>query len=184
MSTVYDKIVGLIPELDEDELNRLRDKIGAKRKTRSDYAPIVKAVKDRLEEYGVITAREAHELGYTDILLPSSTFRRCIIDKIDMDIEIEKTSRDIGGIENLYYVRGMREGSKSISTIPGIASDIVSKVDKSAASHDLSTYLDSRVYPLLRDKKNLKPLRAELLPLMAKHGYEVVSSRLDFRRYA
>jgi hypothetical protein len=176
--------VELIPKLNEEELNRLRDKIGAKRKTRSDYTSIVKSVKDRLEEYGVITAREAHELGYTDTLLPSSTFRRCIINKIDMDIEVEKTSRDVGGIENLYYVRGMREGTKSISTVSDVAADIVSKIDKSVSSHDLSTYIDNRVYPLLKDKKNLKSLRAELLPLMAKHGYECVSSRLDFRRYA
>jgi len=184
VSSSYEQIVELIPKLNEEELNRLRDKIGAKRKTRSDYALIVKSVRNRLEEYGVITAREAHELGYTDTLLPSSTFRRCIINKIDMDIEVEKTSRDVGGIENLYYVRGMREGTKSISTVSDVAADIVSKIDKSVSSHDLSTYIDNRLYPLLKDRKNLKSLRAELLPLMAKHGYECVSSRLDFRRYA
>ena len=184
MSTVYDEIVGLIAKLNEDELNKLRDEIGAKRKTRSDYAPIIKSVRDRLEEYGVITAREAHELGYTDTVLLSSTFRRCIIDKIDLDIGIEKTSRDVGGVENLYYVRGMRDGSKSVSTISGIAADIVSKVDKSASTHDLFNYLDTRMYPLLKDKKNLKPLRVELISLMLGHGYECIGSRLEFRRYS
>lgn len=184
MSTSYEEIVRLIPTLSEEELNRLRKKIGAKRKTRSDYAPIVESVKNRLEECGVISAREAHELGYTDSLLPSSTFRRCIIDKIDLDIDIEKTSRDIGGIENLYYVKGMREGVKAISSVSDVASDIVSKIDKSSKSHDLSTYIDTRLYPLLKDRKNLKSLRVELVSLMGRHGYECVSSRLDFRRYA
>ena len=63
MSTSYEEIVRLIPTLNEEELNSLRKKIGAKRKTRSDYAPIVESVKNRLEECGAVS--------YTHLTLPT-----------------------------------------------------------------------------------------------------------------
>ena len=184
MSDEYTKIIEMIPKLKEEELDLLRDRIGAKRKIRADYTSTVSAVKLRLEEHGVITAREAHDLGYTDSVLPSSTFRRCVIDKVGLDIAIEKTARDIGGTENLYYVKGMRDGFESLGTVELVAHDIVKRIDTSQPSHDLFPHFDNRKYPILKKTSNLAPLRKELIRAMARAGYESVSSRLDFRRYA
>jgi len=184
VSDEYTKIIEMIPKLKEAELDLLRNRIGAKRKIRADYTSTVSAVKLRLEEQGVITAREAHDLGYSETVLPSSTFRRCVIDKVGLDIAIEKTPRGIGGTENLYYVKGMRDGLESLGTVELVASDIVNRIDKSKSAHDLFPYSDKRKYPILKKPSNLAPLRKELIKAMAKVGYDCVSSRLNFRRYA
>ena len=101
-----------------------------------------------------------------------------------MDIAVEKISRDTGGVENLYYVRGMRDGVEALVSMSSVARDIVSNLDKNVPTHDLSSHLDKRKYPILDKKPDLPKLRNELIRLMSKDGYEITTSRLDFRRYA
>jgi hypothetical protein len=184
MSKDYDKIMGIMPRLTKEELNLVRKRADELRKTRTSHTRAVSLVKNRLEETGIITAREASDLGYTDTLLPTTTFKRCIIEKTGLDIAVEKISRDTGGVENLYYVRGMRDGIEALVSMGSVAKDIVSNLDKKVSTYDLSLYLDKRKYPILNKKPDLPKLRDELIKLMAKDGYEITTSRLDFRRYA
>ena len=184
MSKDYDKIMGIMPRLTKEELNLVRKRADELRKTRTSHTRAVSLVKNRLEERGIITGREASDLGYTDTLLPTSTFKRCIIEKTGLDIAVEKISRDTGGVENLYYVRGMRDGVEALVSMESVAKDIVSNLDKKVSTYDLSLYLDKRKYPILNKKPDLPKLRDELIKLMAKDGYEITTSRLDFRRYA
>jgi len=184
MSKDYDKIIGIMPRLTKEELNLVRKRADELRKTRTSHTRAVSLVKNRLEERGIITGREAKDLGYTDTLLPTSTFKRCIIEKTGLDIAVEKISRDTGGVENLYYVRGMRDGTEALVSMGSVAKDIVSNLDKKVSTYDLSSYLDKRKYPILNKKPDLPKLRDELIKLMAKDGYEITTSRLDFRRYA
>ena len=184
MSKDYDKIMAIMPRLTKEELNLVRKRADELRKTRTSHTRAVSLVKSRLEQTGIITAREASELGYTDTLLPTTTFKRCIIEKTGLDIAIEKISRDTGGVENLYYVRGMRDGVEALVSMSSVARDIVSNLDKNVPTHDLSPHLDKRKYPILAKKPDLPKLRDELIKLMSDDGYEIITSRLDFRRYA
>lgn len=184
MSKDYDKIMAIMPRLTKEELNLVRKRADELRKTRTSHTRAVSLVKNRLEQTGIITAREASDLGYTDTLLPTTTFKRCIIEKTGLDIAVEKISRDTGGVENLYYVRGMRDGVEALVSMSSVARDIVSNLDKNVPTHDLSSHLDKRKYPILDKKPDLPKLRNELIRLMSKDGYEITTSRLDFRRYA
>jgi hypothetical protein len=184
MSKDYERIMGIMPRLTKEELNLVRKRADELRKTRTSHTRAVSLVKDRLEQTGIITAREANDLGYTDTLLPTTTFKRCIIEKTGLDIAVEKISRDTGGVENLYYVRGMRDGTEALVSMSSVARDIVSNLDKAVPTHDLSTHLDKRKYPILAKKPDLPKLRDELIKLMSEDGYEITTSRLDFRRYA
>ena len=184
MSKDYERIMGIMPRLTREELNLVRKRADELRKTRTSHTRAVSLVKNRLEQTGIITAREASDLGYTDTLLPTTTFKRCIIEKTGLDIAVEKISRDTGGVENLYYVRGMRDGIEALVSMSSVARDIVSNLDKTVPTHDLSTHLDKRKYPILAKKPDLPKLRDELIKLMSEDGYEITTSRLDFRRYA
>ena len=180
MSKDVDRIKSMFDGLD----NASRDEIiaylnGRRKRYNKNYSEIISKVKAHLLSKGSITAQEAHKLGFTEKELHTTTFKRCVINKIDLDLVTKRLSNR----RNCYILKGMESTTNLFDSIDNrLVSDIIDRVDFSLNVIRLRPLLDSERYPVLKNGGSLAELAPRLIGAMESKGYYTVSSRLEFAK--
>ena len=142
------------------------------------YAELIPLVREYLEENGTMTTAILVELGLQEERMHNTTFKRCIVDKLGLNISQAKIGRTV------YFTLDTYKGTKVIFT--ELNSDLIQymidQVDKRMNKVDIVTQVDfdDPMTPVLQDKKQMPKLRRMLRKEMGKLGYENIGSRLEF----
>jgi len=175
------KLVDSMSEEDKEELKRY---LNGKRAYNRGYSEVAKSVEAHIAKYGHITNKEAYDRGYTTRLLDTTTFSRCIISKLTIEVGKKKLPElgKAGRKRVAFY--DIRLGAPSdFSEIDDVLiQDILSRVDFRKKRNDLLPVINQLDYPALRKKGSLAKIRPLLRKAMAERGYELVGSQLNFVR--
>jgi len=179
-----DRCIEMYNKLSEQDQKYVRDKISStRRRYNKKYGEIIPLVEDHIMTNGSITNVEAFELGLTDVAMHSTTFRRCIIAKLNIDV----MRRTLPDRRVCYYLPGLQSSTDDIeytSVGPDLVNAIMGTVDFSQKTVNLRTLLDSERYPILSQSENLSKIGPMLVEAMMRQGYTRSSRNLDFTREA
>ena len=157
---------------------RVREMLnGTRRRYRKNYDKVIKSVGDHLLKHGSITSREAHELSYTSEELHATTFRRCVIEKLNFKVQ----KRQLKDRRVCYYLPGVAGIEEFNSIDSNLVLSIVDSVDLSGEAVNLTTILsDVKKYPILEEKENLVKVTPMVINEMARRNWDMISPDLDF----
>jgi len=184
MNEGLEKAKELVDTLSDSDKERLMRYLGGKREYTKTYSEVASIVQEHIEKNGYITTKEAHDLGYTSKLLDTTTFYRCIISKLTIDVKRKRMSGSGSGGRIAFYDTRYGEPAEYNRVDLRLAKAIVSQVDLSKKHNDLMPLLDKNKYRILQDKANLRLLRPLLIGVMSENGYEVIGNELRFVRGA
>ena len=169
------KMIDALPMEEKEEVKRYLEN---KRDYNKNYSDVAKKVETHIRRHGHITNKEAHERGYTSKLLDTTTFHRCIISKLSIQVG-KKRLPD----RRIAFYDINRGAPSTFSQIDSeLIEDLLSKVDMRFRQHNLRAVLDDQKYPAMRHKGSLSRIRPLLVKAMATKGYSVVGSELIFVR--
>lgn len=176
------RILDLIDNLSVKGQRELRTALARRRINRKDYNMIAIRVRNHLESFGSITAKHAYELGYSDRQIHSTTFKRCVIDKIPLDISSTRVKSE-GRSVICFYIGTAPKVEEPFNKVDDrLVNDIINQINLEKNSHNLLPLLDKSRYPVLDRRGKLAKLHPLLVKAMAEHGYNLVSNKLDFER--
>jgi hypothetical protein len=184
MKEGLEKAKELVDTLSNSDKERLIRYLGGKRDYNRNYDSVATKVQNHIEENGYITTKQAFDLGYTSKLLDTTTFYRCIISKLNIEVSKKRMSGSGSGGRIAFY--DINKGAPAEFTIVDIrlAKAITSNIDLTAKRNDLMPLLDMDKYRVLSEKGSLRKLRPLLIGVMSEKGYEVIGSELEFVRGA
>jgi len=169
------KMIDALPMEEKEELKRYLDN---KRDYNKNYSDVAKKVETHIRRHGHITNKEAHERGYTSKLLDTTTFHRCIISKLSIQVG-KKRLPD----RRIAFYDSSRGAPSSFTSIDDdLIEDIMSKIDLRFNQHDLRAIIDKQDYPAMKRKGSLRSIRPMMVREMAKRGYSVVGNEMIFVR--
>lgn len=184
MTELLNRAKRLVDSLSDEDKEELKRYMNGKRAYNRGYDEIAKKVESHIVKHGHITNKEAYDRGYTSTLLDTTTFSRCIISKLTIEIGKKKLPAlgKAGRKRVAFY--DIRIGAPSdFSNIDDkLVEDIISKVDFRKKRNDLLPLIGESNYPALRKKGSLAKVRPLLRRAMAERGYELIGSQLDFVR--
>jgi len=164
--------------LSDEDKEEMKRYIEGKRGYNKEYGDVAKKVDSHIRRHGHITNKEAYERGYTSKLLDTTTFHRCIISKLSIQVG-KKRLPD----RRIAFYDINRGAPSTFSQIDSeLIEDLLSKVDMRFRQHNLRAVLDDQKYPAMRHKGSLSRIRPLLVKAMATKGYSVVGSELIFVR--
>lgn len=175
---VLDELKEAYDSLSENDKEEMKRYIEGKREYNKGYSSVAKKVEAHIVRHGHITNRDAYEKGYTSKVLDTTTFYRCIISKLT--IEVGKKRLPDRRIAFYDINRGAPSNFSQIDS--ELVEDLLSKVDMRFRQHNLRAVLDDQKYPAMRHKGSLSRIRPLLVKAMASRGYSVVGSELVFVR--
>jgi len=180
VSKEVDKIKVLFDKLDNASRDEVISYVNQKRKKyNKNYGEVIEKVRNHLLTNGSITNKQAHTLGFTKTELHSTTFKRCVIDKLDLEL----TTRRMSDRRKCYIVSGMESTIAIFDSIDNrLVSDIIDRVDFTLNVISLRPLLDSERYPVLKRNGSLAEVAPLLIGAMENKGYYTVSSRLEFAK--
>ena len=76
-------MIDALPMEEKEEIKRYLEN---KRDYNKNYSDVAKKGETHIRRHGHITNKEAHERGYTSKLLDTTTFHRCIISKLSIQV--------------------------------------------------------------------------------------------------
>ena len=169
------RIVDALPKEEKEELRRYMEN---KRDYNKNYSDVAKKIETHIKRHGHITNQEAHERGYTSKVLDTTTFHRCIISKLSIQVG-KKRLPD----RRIAFYDSSRGAPSSFSRIDeDLIEDIMSKIDLRFNQHDLRAIIDKQDYPAMKRKGSLGAIRPMIVKAMAKRGYSVVGNEMIFVR--
>ena len=169
------KVIDTLPKEEKEELQRYLEN---KRDYNKNYSDVAKKVESHIRRHGHITNKEAHERGYTSKLLDTTTFHRCIISKLSIQVGKKRLpDRRIA-----FYDTTMGAPSTFSEIDKDLVHDLMSKVDLRYRQHNLRAILDQQKYPAMKSKGALSKIRPILVKEMADKGYSVLGNELVFVR--
>ena len=169
------KVIDTLPKEEKEELRRYLEN---KRDYNKNYSDVAKKVESHIRRHGHITNKEAHERGYTSKLLDTTTFHRCIISKLSIQVG-KKRLPD----RRIAFFDSDIGAPSSFSKIDDeLLEDLMSKIDMRFRQHNLRAVLDDQNYPAMKAKGSLRQIRPMLIRAMADKGYSVVGNELVFVR--
>ena len=164
--------------LSEEDKEEMKRYIEGKRGYNKGYGDVAKQVEKHITKHGHITNKEAHERGYTSKLLDTTTFYRCIISKLSIQVGKKRLpDRRIA-----FYDTRIGAPSTFSAIDEDLIIDLMSKVDMRFRQHNLRAIIDQQSYPAMKGKGALRKIRPMLVKEMASKGYSVVGSELVFVR--
>jgi hypothetical protein len=177
-----DRVKKLIDTLTDESKEEVKRYLNGTRAYNKGYDEIAKKVEAHIIKQGHITNKEAYDRGYTTSLLDTTTFTRCIVSKLTIEVGKKKLHNPSKSGRNRIAFYDIRRGAPSdFSKIDSeLIEDILSKVDFRRKRNDLLPIVNNGKYPALRKKAGLVELRPHLKKAMAKRGYELIGSRLEF----
>ena len=168
-------MIDALPMEEKEELKRYLDN---KRDYNKNYSDVAKKVETHIRRHGHITNKEAHERGYTSKLLDTTTFHRCIISKLSIQVGKKRLpDRRIA-----FYDSSMGAPSSFAKIDDELVEDLMSKIDMRFRQHNLRAVLDDQNYPAMKARGSLRTIRPLLIKAMAGRGYSVVGNELIFVR--
>jgi len=184
MSELLNRAKRLVDSMSDEDKEELKRYMNGKRAYNRGYGEIAKKVEEHIVKHGHITNKEAYDRGYTSTLLDTTTFSRCIISKLTIEIGKKKLPAlgKAGRKRVAFY--DIRLGAPSdFSRIDDkLIEDIISKVDFRKKRNNLLPVITESDYPALRKKGSLAKVRPLLRRAMAERGYELIGSQLEFVR--
>ena len=174
----------LVDSMSNDDKEELTRYMNGKRAYNRGYDEVAKKVEAHIVKHGHITNKEAYDRGYTSTLLDTTTFSRCIISKLTIEIGKKKlpTLGKAGRKRVAFYDIRMGAPSDFSEIDDKLVEDIISKIDFRKKRNDLLPVITRSDYPALREKGSLAKVRPLLRRAMAERGYELIGSQLDFVR--
>jgi hypothetical protein len=178
MTTDIRKVKNILDALSDEDRDEVRRYLDKKRFYNKNYSDVADKVQVHILKHGHITNKEAFDRGYTSKLLDTTTFHRCIVSKLTIEVGKKRLmDRRIA-----FYDISRGAPSKFDKIDSGLIEDILSSIDFRKKQNDLMPLLDAERYPILKRRGSLKKIRPLLVRAMADRGYEVVGSRLNFIR--
>lgn len=169
------KMIDALPMEEKEEIKRYLEN---KRDYNKNYSDVAKKVETHIRRHGHITNKEAHERGYTSKLLDTTTFHRCIISKLSIQVGKKRLpDRRIA-----FYDSSMGAPSSFAKIDDELVEDLMSKIDMRFRQHNLRAVLDDQNYPAMKARGSLRTIRPLLIKAMAGRGYSVVGNELIFVR--
>ena len=169
------KMIDALPMEEKEEIKRYLEN---KRDYNKNYSDVAKKVETHIRRHGHITNKEAHERGYTSKLLDTTTFHRCIISKLSIQVD-KKRLPD----RRIAFYDSSRGAPSSFAKIDNdLIEDIMNKIDLRFNQHDLRAIIDKQDYPAMKRKGSLRAIRPMMVKAMAKRGYSVVGNEMIFVR--
>jgi len=173
-----EKIKKMIDALPMEEKEEVKRYLENKRDYNKNYSDVAKKVETHIRRHGHITNKEAHERGYTSKLLDTTTFHRCIISKLSIQVGKKRLpDRRIA-----FYDSSMGAPSSFTKIDSELVEDLISKIDMRFRQHNLRAVLDDQNYPAMKGRGSLGEIRPLLIKAMASKGYSVVGNELVFVR--
>ncbi len=175
------RLVDSMSNEDKEELTRY---MNGKRVYNRGYSEIAKKVEAHIVKHGHITNKEAYDRGYTSTLLDTTTFSRCIISKLSIEIGKKKLPAlgKAGRKRVAFYDIRLGAPSDFSKIDDKLVEDIISQIDFRKKRNDLLPVITQSDYPALRKKGSLAKVRPLLRRAMAERGYELIGSQLNFVR--
>ena len=168
----------MIDALHMEEKEEIKRYLENKRDYNKNYSDVAKKVETHIRRHGHITNKEAHERGYTSKLLDTTTFHRCIISKLSIQVGKKRLpDRRIA-----FYDSSMGAPSSFTKIDSELVEDLISKIDMRFRQHNLRAVLDDQNYPAMKARGSLGKIRPMLIKAMASKGYSVVGNELLFVR--
>ena len=168
-------MIDALPMEEKEEIKRYLEN---KRDYNKNYSDVAKKVETHIRRHGHITNKEAHERGYTSKLLDTTTFHRCIISKLSIQVGKKRLpDRRIA-----FYDSSMGAPSSFAKIDDELVEDLMSKIDMRFRQHNLRAVLDDQNYPAMKARGSLRTIRPLLIKAMAGRGYSVVGNELIFVR--
>ncbi len=169
------RIVDALPMEEKEELRRYMEN---KRDYNKNYSDVAKKIETHIKRHGHITNQEAYERGYTSKVLDTTTFHRCIISKLSIQVG-KKRLPD----RRIAFYDSSRGAPSSFAKIDNdLIEDIMNKIDLRFNQHDLRAIIDKQDYPAMKRKGSLRAIRPMMVKAMAKRGYSVVGNEMIFVR--
>ncbi len=178
MKRAIDEVKEMIDNLPKEGKDEVRRYLDNKRDYNKNYSDVAKKVEVHIRRHGHITNKEAYERGYTSRLLDTTTFHRCIISKLSIQVGKKRLpDRRIA-----FYDSDRGAPSSFTKVDEELVGDVMSKVDMRFRQHDLRAILDNQKYPAMKERGSLGKIRPLLINAMASKGYAVVGNELLFVR--
>ncbi len=178
MKQTIDELKETIDNLPAGDKDKLRRNLGNKRDYNKNYSGVAKKVENHIKRHGHITNKEAFERGYTSKLLDTTTFSRCIISKLSIQVG-KKRLPD----RRIAFYDTDRGAPSSFSDVDQeLVDDIMTKIDMRFRQHNLRAVMEDQQYPAMKRKGSLGKIRPLLIASMASRGYTVVGNELIFVR--
>jgi len=169
------RIVDALPKEEKEELRRYMEN---KRDYNKNYSDVAKKIETHIRRHGHITNQEAYERGYTSKVLDTTTFHRCIISKLSIQVG-KKRLPD----RRIAFYDSTRGAPSSFAKIDGdLIEDIMNKIDMRFNQHDLRAIIDKQDYPAMKRRGSLRAIRPMVVKAMAERGYSVVGNEMIFVR--
>ena len=184
MKEGLEKAKELADKLSDSDKERLMRYLGGKREYTKTYDDVATIVEQHIKSNGFITTKEAFDLGYTTKLLDTTTFNRCIVSKLGIEVGKKRLSGSGSGGRMAFYDKSLGEPNEYNRVDIHLAKAIASKIDVTQKHNDLMPLLDKNKYRVLEDRASLKALRPLLIRVMSEKGYEVIGNELKFVRGA
>ena len=178
MKRAIDEVKEMIDNLPKEGKDEVRRYLDNKRDYNKNYSDVAKKVEVHIRRHGHITNKEAYERGYTSRLLDTTTFHRCIISKLSIQVGKKRLpDRRIA-----FYDSSMGAPSSFTKIDSELVEDLISKIDMRFRQHNLRAVLDDQNYPAMKARGSLREIRPMLIKAMASKGYSVVGNELLFVR--
>ena len=169
------KIIDTLPKEEKEEIRRYLEN---KRDYNKNYSDVAKKVETHIRRHGHITNQEAYERGYTSKVLDTTTFHRCIISKLSIQVGKKRLpDRRIA-----FYDSSVGAPSSFADIDEELIEDIMKKIDMRFTQHNLRAIIDEQGYPAMKKKGSLRTIRPMVVKAMAKKGYTVVGNKMIFVR--
>ena len=178
MKRKLEEIKKMVDTLPKEEKEELRRHLENKRDYNKNYSDVAKKVEAHIRKHGHITNKEAHERGYTSKLLDTTTFHRCIISKLTIQVGKKR----LPDRRMAFYDSSLGAPSSFTEIDEDMVADIMDKVDLRFNQHNLRAIIDRQDYPAMKRKGSLRAIRPMIVKAMAKKGYTVVGNEMIFVR--
>ena len=184
MTTDLNKVKNILDALSDEDRDEVRRYLDKKRFYNKNYSDVAAKVQAHILKHGHITNKEAYERGYTSKLLDTTTFYRCIISKLSIEIGKKKLPAlgKAGRKRVAFYDIRLGAPSDFSKIDDKLVEDIISQIDFRKKRNDLLPVITQSDYPALRKKGSLAKVRPLLRRAMAERGYELIGSQLNFVR--
>ena len=178
MNETISRLKREIDGLSEEDKKEILRHLNNKRVYNKNYQEVAENVKSHIIKHGHITTKQAYENGYTTKLLDTTTFNRCIVSKISMDIGRRRLkNRSIA-----FYDKKRGPPLDFDNVGEDLVDNIVSQIDLRRKRNDLMPLLDRKKYPALKKRGSLKKIHPMLVKAMGAKGYELIDNKLTFER--
>ena len=184
MTDLLKRAKKLVDSMSNEDKEELKRHINGKRAYNRGYIEIAKQVETHIVKHGHITNKEEYDRGYTSTLLDTTTFSRCIISKLTIEVGKKKLPAlgKAGRKRVAFYDIRLGAPSDFNKIDAALVKEIISKVDFRKKRNDLLPVIAQSEYPALKKKGSLVKIRPLLRRAMAEKGYELVGSQLVFVR--